>query len=180
MNPSPFEWFGIAPRFALNRGELDSAFRDLQLRLHPDKFATATPAERRRAAEQSMQINDAYQQLRDPISRAQLLCANAGFPVDLYVNTALPVSFLMEQMQLRERLESACNQGFSCTENRDTEALEGLQDEVEIAQRVRLAALQESLDERVEYTQAVQTIRELMFYRKLATEIEDALMHQTS
>ena len=44
-----FELLGIAPSFALEPSVLESRYRELQGRVHPDRFAAAPEAERRLA-----------------------------------------------------------------------------------------------------------------------------------
>ena len=42
-----FALFQMTPAFAVDAAQLDSAYRELQARVHPDKFAAATDAEKR-------------------------------------------------------------------------------------------------------------------------------------
>ena len=44
---SHFELFGLAPAFGLDREALEKAYREIQSRVHPDRFAHAGDAERR-------------------------------------------------------------------------------------------------------------------------------------
>jgi molecular chaperone HscB len=44
---SHFELFGLAPAFAVDAAALDRAYREIQSRVHPDRFAHAGDAERR-------------------------------------------------------------------------------------------------------------------------------------
>ena len=50
--------------------------------VHPDRFASASEAEKRNAQQWSTRLNDAYSVLKDPIQRAKLVCALLGSPVD--------------------------------------------------------------------------------------------------
>jgi molecular chaperone HscB len=163
-------------RFEINRAELDQRFRQLQALVHPDKFANASAAEQRHAAEQSMNINDAYQTLKDPLKRAMLICAIRGHEVNLNTNTAMSSKFLVEQMQLRETLEDllAKAQLVSTDLPECEDQLEALHEEVQLAQRTRLAQLNSQLDIHNNPVEAVTLIKELMFFNKLALEVDDA------
>jgi molecular chaperone HscB len=171
-----FELFSLPIRFEINRAELDQRFRQLQAVVHPDKFANASAPEHRDAAEQSMNINDAYQTLKDPVKRAMLICAVHGHEVNLNTNTAMSSLFLVEQMQLREQLEDVLLQAKAkATLASDSEdQLNALQENVELARRTRLAQLNCYLDIDNNPAQAVTVIKELMFFNKLAVEVDDA------
>jgi molecular chaperone HscB len=171
-----FELFSLPARFEINRSELDQRFRQLQAVVHPDKFANASAPEQRHAAEQSMNINDAYQTLKDPVKRAMLLCAIRGHEVNLNTNTAMSSKFLLEQMQLRETLEDLLTAAKSISSNASQceDHLEALHEEVELAQRTRLAQLNSQLDVHNNTAEAVSLIKELMFFNKLALEVDDA------
>jgi len=65
-----FQILGLPRRFGLDVQELERRYRELSRESHPDRFATAAPAERRAALERSTQINAAYHTLKDPLRRA--------------------------------------------------------------------------------------------------------------
>src|ERR671910_301934 len=47
--------------------ELDSRRRGLQAEVHPDRFASADAASRRRAMQGAVRVNEAYERLKDPL-----------------------------------------------------------------------------------------------------------------
>ena len=102
-----FELFGLAPAFALDLAHLDRAYRDIQAEVHPDRFAHAGDAERRASMQMTTQVNEAYRTLKSPVRRAKYLLELNGVDVGFETNTAMPPEFLMEQMELREKLEEA-------------------------------------------------------------------------
>jgi molecular chaperone HscB len=102
-----FDLFNLPPRFAVDAGALDSAYRDVQSRVHPDRFVNATDAEKRVAMQWATRANEAYQTLKNPLARARYLCELNGVDLQTESNTAMPPSFLMQQMEWRERLEEA-------------------------------------------------------------------------
>ncbi|ERM62147.1 cobalamin (5'-phosphate) synthase, partial [Vibrio mimicus CAIM 1883] len=101
-----FELFGLPIQFELDGSLLSSQFRTLQKRFHPDNFATASERDRLLAVQQAAQINDAYQTLKDPIRRAEYLLSLQGIEMNAEQQTLQDPMFLMEQMELREELES--------------------------------------------------------------------------
>lgn len=99
----PFETLGIERRFKIDRAAVEQRHRDLSRALHPDKFAQASPAERRLAVEKSAAVNDAFRRVKNPQTRAAALLALAGKPLE--ENARAEPALLMEVMELREALE---------------------------------------------------------------------------
>jgi len=60
-------------RFDISLTDLDSAFKGLQKQLHPDKFASMSSEHQRYSAEASSFVNQAYQIMKTPITRANYL-----------------------------------------------------------------------------------------------------------
>jgi molecular chaperone HscB len=72
--------------------------------VHPDNFANSTPHEKRVAIEYAATVNDAYRTLNSPLLRAIYLLKLHGIDIQSETDTNMPMEFLMEQMELRERL----------------------------------------------------------------------------
>src|SRR4051812_11558935 len=72
-----FATLGFEPSFDEPSG-LDDKFRALSRKLHPDRFARATPQERRYSLEQTTLLNEAYKTLKDPVRRAEHLLSLRG------------------------------------------------------------------------------------------------------
>ena len=68
-----FSVFGLVPRFDLDLGMLEHEFHKLSRKLHPDRFARATPEEKEWSLADTALLNDAYRTLRDPIRRTEYL-----------------------------------------------------------------------------------------------------------
>lgn len=64
---------GDGSLYNLDLARLEKSFRDLQWRLHPDKFSMKPEAEQNYSAGQSSLVNKAYQTLKDPLARGQYL-----------------------------------------------------------------------------------------------------------
>jgi molecular chaperone HscB len=107
----PFALLGLPRAFALDPRVIEQRFRDLSRAHHPDRFADATPAERRVAAERTVALNEAFRALRDPMHRALALLAAAGRPLE--ETARAEPSLLLEIMELREAVDDARASGAS-------------------------------------------------------------------
>ncbi|MFA9275398.1 MAG: Fe-S protein assembly co-chaperone HscB [Candidatus Aquirickettsiella gammari] len=102
-----FALFNLPASFELDRAQLDTAYREVQSTVHPDKFVQAGDAEKRVAMQWATQANEAYQTLKDPLKRATYLCYLNGVDLQTESNTSMPASFLMQQMEWREAFDDA-------------------------------------------------------------------------
>ncbi|MCG9638799.1 co-chaperone HscB [Vibrio sp. 10N.261.46.E11] len=160
-----FELFGLPLQFQLDGSLLSSQFRDLQRQFHPDKFATASERDRLLAVQKAAQINDAYQVLKNPISRAEYLLVQHGEDIRGEQQTMQDPMFLMEQMELREELEDI-------TDSSDPEdALFAFEGKVSKMYKQQLSAIQQELDSEA-WLEAADRVRKLKFIAKLKNEIE--------
>lgn len=163
-----FQLFGLEPAFQLDLARVEQSYRDLQAQVHPDKFSHATDAERRASMQWSTHVNEAYQTLKQPISRARYLLKLHGVDTLEETNTAMPSDFLMEQMEWREAISEA--KGAADATELDylgaklRQATHRLQDEIG-----------ERLDQVQDYPGAAEAVRKLRFLEKLREEINDAL-----
>jgi len=168
LRKNHFDLLGLKPAFALDEWLLARAYRELQLAVHPDRFASGTPLERRLAMQLSAQANEAYRCLRDPVKRAAYLCELAGVAIHEHTNTAMPVEFLQEQMSWRESLEDARAAD-------DVPSLRALALRIDSERSRRIAALQCLLDEKCDARAASSEVRQLMFVDRFAEQIHEAL-----
>ena len=58
-----FEFFNLPEQFAIDLQGLDQAYKKIQRLVHPDRFVTATEAEKRTAMQWAAMANDAYRTL---------------------------------------------------------------------------------------------------------------------
>ena len=107
LDDDDFTLFGLPPRMALLRAEIDVRWRQLQAATHPDRFAAQGGAAQRVAMQWAVRINQAHSRLKDPLARAAYLCEQRGAAIDAERNTAMPTAFLQQQMQWREALDEA-------------------------------------------------------------------------
>jgi molecular chaperone HscB len=161
-----FDLFQLPARFDVDMDALDSAYREIQGRVHPDRFVNASDAEKRVAMQWATRANEAYQTLRHPQKRAQYLCELHGVDLQTESNTAMPMDFLMQQMELREALGDA-------RAAKDAAALDELDAQVRGEKKGRLAAVGKLLDAG-DYEGAAQGVRALMFLDKFGDELHYA------
>lgn len=161
---SHFDLFGLAPAYALESEALDRAYREIQSRVHPDRFAHAGDAERRASLQWTTRVNEAYRTLKDPVQRAKHLLELHGVDVAFETNTAMPGDFLAQQMELRESLEEAKNAA----------ALDELRKNLRAESRSLEKAIAEAIDAKKDYAGAAGLVRKLQFLDKLDAEIDAA------
>ncbi|WP_434566670.1 co-chaperone HscB [Vibrio chagasii] len=160
-----FELFGLPLQFQLDGSLLSSQFRDLQRQFHPDNFATASERDRLLAVQKAAQINDAYQVLKNPISRAEYLLVQHGEDIRGEQQTMQDPMFLMEQMELREELEDIADSSDP------EDALFAFEGKVSKMYKQQLSAIQQELDSEA-WLEAADRVRKLKFIAKLKNEIE--------
>lgn len=113
-----FAVFGVERRFALDVTDLERRYKEMTKVLHPDRFARADERARRASLKRSIQLNEAWRTLKDPVRRAEYLLSLSGVVVGGEEGTTkrvdgakvrLPVApaLLMEVMELREGLAEA-------------------------------------------------------------------------
>jgi len=158
-----FELFHLPQRFAIETEALDKAYREVQNRVHPDKFSNATDAEKRVAMQWATRANEAYQTLKSPFKRAAYLCELNGIDLQTESNTAMPREFLMQQMEWREALEDA-------KAARDLDALENLEADLRAVRKSELEQIGALLDAK-DFEAAAKGVRQLMFLEKFGNEV---------
>ena len=164
---SHFELFGVPAAFRLDVAALERAYRDIQSRVHPDRFAHAGDAERRASLQWTTRVNEAYRTLKDPVQRAKHLLELHGVDVAFETNTQMPTDFLMQQLELREALERAVGR-------KDASALDRLRADLAASKESLEGDIGEAIDEKKDYAGAAEPVRKLMFLDRLDAEIEAA------
>ena len=97
----------MQPGFKIEAEHIESKYRELQSLLHPDRYATASAQEKRLAVQGAALVNQAYAVLTDDCARAAYLLELKGIEFNDEPDTLNDAEFLMEQMELREALESS-------------------------------------------------------------------------
>jgi len=148
----------------------------LQKQVHPDKFASGTDQEKRLSMQQTSWINEAQATLKDPVLRATYLLNLKGTDINLENETTMDAVFLMQQLELRERLENIRN------EDDPLDVLDGLSKELKSSIDDMMKGFSQSY-EADQIDDAREWIRKLQFMQKaikeintLSADIEDELM----
>ncbi len=161
LQSNDFELFNLPTTFAQERAAVDARWKNLQREAHPDKFAAQGAASQRIAMQWSVRINEAYQRLKDPVKRAAYLCELHHAPINAENNTAMPVAFLTQQIELREALDDAVS-------------IEDL-DEINVqAKKIllkQLSEVEQMIDTLKDYKLAAQAVRALMFVERFTQDI---------
>jgi molecular chaperone HscB len=163
LDSDDFDLFGLPRGFALDRAELDARRRGLQAEVHPDRFAAADAASRRRAMQGAVRVNEAYERLKDPLRRAAYLCELNGAPIRAEDNTAMPEAFLLQQMAWRDALEEA--QGLA--------ELESVAKELDAFRAAAYERLAATLDGKRDFAAAAEQVRALMFVERFADDVDE-------
>ena len=162
-----FELFSLDRRFSIDLVILRERFQELQKKFHPDNFASASEQDRRLSAQYASLINEAYSTLRDPALRGRYMLSLLGVSTDEEHDTSMDPGFLMQQIELREQLETAQS---------NLEALAKLADDVALEYSKRVEKIAEILDKQnnSELDNARHLVRELQFLNRMRNEIEKA------
>ena len=116
---------GVPRKFSVDLEAAESNFKKLSRQVHPDRFATADPRARKAALSRTVQLNEAWRTLKDPMRRAEYLLELEGFGLkgdDRKRGEAVrettptrevtaPPMLLMEILELREELAAAQREG---------------------------------------------------------------------
>jgi len=148
----------------------------LQKQVHPDKFANGTDQEKRLSMQQTSWINEAQATLKDPVLRATYLLKLKGTDINLENETTMDAVFLMQQLEVRERLENIKN------EKDPLDALDHMSKELKSSTDDMMKSFSQSY-EADQIDDAREWIRKLQFIQKaikeintLSADIEDELM----
>ena len=167
-----FALFEQPVQFAVNQERLDQQLRLLQKRYHPDNLVAdsknvADSAQAKQQSEQaSALINQAYQTLRDPDSRASYLLDIAGQAQNLEHSIA-DLDFLEDAMQMRMDLDDAI-------EGKELAVLKQLNTQI----TVRLNKQSERFDsayQSQDWQTAIDATQKLKFLVKLDADVTTGL-----
>ena len=157
-----FTLMGLPQSYAIDTARLDSAYRELQARVHPDRFVSGTDAEKRLAMQWATHANEAYRTLRRPLDRARYLLKLRGVDTGEQDNTAMPAEFLMQQMEWREAVADVANAA----------QLDALVATFAAERRRLFAELADALTDVSRSAEAALAVRKLRFIEKLEQEAD--------
>jgi molecular chaperone HscB len=156
-----FEIFQMLASYQVDTDLLADRYRELQLSVHPDKFADASDQEKRLSVQWATQVNAAYVTLKEPLKRAIYMLEMSNTNIEH--NPTLDPIFLMEQIELREALEDIEASGDAGLTQLDQYRAD-VNKVFENLQRDFDAQINDSIIE------AEQTVYKMQFVHKLLTE----------
>lgn len=168
-----FELFDIPVSFEVDQETLSVRYRDLQRAVHPDRFASASDQEKRLSVQQAALINEAFQALKSPLTRARYLLELNGVTLEDN-DTSMDPAFLMEQMELREELAAVRGKDDPFGE------LNKLRDRIEKNERELVASLQALFNDGDDLENGKDLVRRMQFMQRLLDEVdelEEELVH---
>ena len=168
MSLNYFQLFDLPETFAIALSTLETQYRKVQASAHPDRYVTATAADKLQSMQLATLANEAYLTLKNPAKRAQYLLRLKGIDSLNESNTNMPMDFLMQQMQWRESLEEA-------SVAKDINTLDALHDEMQAESAQLSTALIDLMDSKKDYAAASETTRKLVFIDKVCADIQQAI-----
>ena len=168
QSPEPgqnyFELFGIEPVFDIDRAELLSKQRELQSNYHPDRHVNASERDKRLSIQMASWVNQAHDVLKDPVKRARYLLELQGADIPDDSATTSDTAFLMEQIELREQVESCREHADGLTISYDIEA--------QLAKRAdQLASQFVDAFQNNDYSPAVEAYRKMQFIQRIQHQL---------
>eukprot|EP00768_Dysnectes_brevis_P004690 gnl/Dysnectes_brevis/3401_a4280_728.p1 GENE.gnl/Dysnectes_brevis/3401_a4280_728~~gnl/Dysnectes_brevis/3401_a4280_728.p1 ORF type:complete len:253 (+),score=69.60 gnl/Dysnectes_brevis/3401_a4280_728:42-800(+) len=158
QSPSHFDILGIEPKFDIDSRNLRRVYRDIQKVTHPDRWASAQE-ELTLSEENTARVNDAFSQLRDPLSRAEHMLELAG-----YLPSPLSPVSLLGHMSRREQIEEG-------------EGLRGIEEELaqeyDAAKEAFGAAARDG-----DWDTASSLVSEMNYIQREIEDVEDRIFHQ--
>ena len=122
MDQNYFELFNLPPGFDVDLAELEQAYQKIMQQVHPDR-QHKQEFQQRLAAQYTALVNDAYDCLKNPVSRAIYLAEQNGIHIDLEQSTIYDEDFLGQLMLWQERLQDL-------SEDKNTAGLTALDREI--------------------------------------------------
>ncbi len=168
MNKNYFELFGLNQAFTIDLTKLENQYRKIQSASHPDRFVTASSAEKLQSMQTATIANEAYQTLKKPALRAQYLLGLNNIDATQETNTSMPADFLMQQMEWRETLEDLKVAA-------DINGLDKLAKEMRKEAEVLTENLAIEIDKQKDLVTATETTRKLIFINKVCEDINQAI-----
>lgn len=169
-----FEIFQLPEAYHLDVDQLSSSYLELQKRIHPDNFSSATDTEKRHSLQWATHVNEAFTTLKSPLQRAIYMLEQRG--LSIAHNPNLEPAFLMSQIELREELDD-----ISETAAEEIDAALSRLDWSKSSVKETLSSLEGSFAVQfdVELAAAEQTTYKMQFMNKLlvaADQLEEQLL----
>ena len=172
-----FAVLGVPRKFSVDLTAAEGNFKKLSRQVHPDRFATADPRGRKAALSRTVQLNEAWRTMKDPLRRAEYLLELAGFGLKgddrkratddgATREVAAPPMLLMEILELREELADAQRSG-------NTTKVQAMANTMRARHAETLAALAAALDDggAGKLEEAARLMVALRYYQRFLDEV---------
>jgi molecular chaperone HscB len=171
-----FAVLGLRPRYAVDLGAAEAAYKDLSRQVHPDRYATGDPRARRASLARTVQLNQAWRTIKDPVRRAEYLLTRAGIDIGgkqpahgsderRTMEVGAPPAFLLEILELNEDLAAARRAG-------DAVKVAFMAEEMRGRARESMTTIAAALDDgaRAQLEQAARELIALRYYQRFVDE----------
>lgn len=176
-----YELFELPVSYDVDFTKLQQHYMMLQKQLHPDRFANSSDLQKRLSMQQTSWVNEAQSTLKDPVLRATYLLKLNGIDINLENETTMDAGFLMQQLELREKLEQV-KQNYKTHDGDPLAILDTITEELKTSMNDIKQGFADSYTAG-QFEDAREWIRKLQFLKKatsevnmLTAEIEDDLM----
>ena len=161
-----FALFEIPVSYEVDLERVQHRYRELQKAVHPDRYSSASAQERRISMQQTSLINQALHTLKHPVERAMYLMQLKDDQFSMDSQTTVDAAFLMQQMEMREKLEAIRSYDDPIAE------LESMSAQVRSAIE-NFAAEFSRAYQADDFELATEALRKLQFLHKAGTEIAE-------
>ena len=165
-----FSLFCVSASYSIDQDSLKAKYLDLQKQFHPDNFVANSDVLKRLSIELSAHINTAYKTLKSPLLRGIAFLSYYSIKLDLTKDTELPNTFLFEQMEFHDKIESASNEGGD-------DELEKIELEIIEAQSNLIVKITDYCSHG-EYIQVKELLKQLAFYERLRGCVQCKIEHR--
>ncbi len=172
-----FAVLGAPRKFSIALDAVEGNFKKLSRQVHPDRFVTADARARKAALSRTVQLNEAWRTLKDPMRRAEYLLELAGFGLKgddrkrvgeeaATREVSAPPTLLMEILELREELADAQRAG-------DAAKVQAMAAAMRARHADTLAALAAALDQPdgAKLEEAAKLMVGLRYYQRFLDEV---------
>lgn len=179
-----FAVLGLPRGYALDFPAAEVAYQKLSRQLHPDRFATADPRARRASLGHTVQLNEAWRTLKDPVRRAEYLLELAGVDVasdDQKTGPgvdrgtrrlAAPPAFLLEILEVQDDLGNAQRAGDAVKVAFLTEEMRGRAGEAMKIIATALDTGSTQVPDQGRLDEAARALIALRYYRRFLDEAD--------
>lgn len=107
METTYFDLMSSPKTFDVNTAQLTEKYKELQWKLHPDKFSDVSEKEKQLSEDQSSKVNEAYNTLLKPLSRGIYLLNLFGEQITEREATSMDAELLEDIMEQYEEISSS-------------------------------------------------------------------------